>query len=685
MHTAHAVRGEPSTFLPQPLDDTQVSTGKAMKVVLSARIPANKVVERPATAAPPCAHVPSGKTVRAVSLVLSKMKNRNLRAPLAAIPLAMLACVGTSVVHAQSVADATLKETVVTATRVETRTDAVLSDVVVIDAQQIEQATGRTLAELISRQAGLQMVANGGRGKSSSLYIRGSEARQVLLLVDGVRYGSATTGTPNWDNIPLSAIDRIEVLKGPASALYGSDAVAGVVQIFTKRGTKGFHPEARVTLGSEGFREVGAGLSGGTDSFTYSLHASSLREDGFSSTNRRIGANYNPDRDGAEQDVVSGSFRWKLSEGWSTDLNLSQADGVSQFDQGPGSFNTRGETKARVLGWGLTRKWSGDARTRLSVSRSDDDSDSYGAPGAPSVFNTAQTQIALQHDWNTRIGNVLVGLESIKEAVSGTQAYAVNSRTTDAAFVGLTGQAGQHLWQANLRRDDNSQFGGATTGFASYGFQITPNWRPHVAYGTSFKTPSFNTLYYVSPFFVGNPSTQPEEGKNREAGLTYTQGLHDVKLTRFDNRVRGFITLQPAVANVPRARLQGWSLAYTGSAGAWSWFGNLELLDARNELNNRKLQRRADEVLSAGLDHRMGAWTWGASLQLVGDRFEDANNTRRLPGYGTVDLHARYAVNKDWSVALRVNNVGDKFYETAYGYNQPGRAAFVTLNWAPQR
>jgi vitamin B12 transporter len=616
------------------------------------------------------------------------MKHRILRAPLAALPLALLAGFGTSAAHAQSSssAESSLPETVVTATRIETRTDAVLSDVVVIDARVIQQSAGRSLSEVLARHAGLQMSANGGLGKQSGLFIRGTETRHVLLLIDGVRYGSSTAGAAVWDNVPLSAIDRIEVLKGPASALYGSDAVGGVVQIFTKRGVKGLHPQASTTLGSFGRREVTAGLSGGSDTLTYNLSVGSLREDGFSSTNRNVAfGNHNPDRDGFDQDSLSASLRWAVAPGWSTDVNFTQAEGTSQFDQGPGTFNARTESTTRVAGVGLERKWLSGSRTRLRVSRSDDMSDTFSTTVRPDVFNTSQTQITLQHDWNIAMGNLLVGAESIKEAVSGTQAYAVHSRTTDAAFLGLTGQAGRHLWQANLRRDQNSQFGDATTGFASYGFQITPNWRPHVAYGTSFKMPSFNTLYYVSAFFNGNPSTQPERGKNREAGLTYTQGRHEVKLTRFDNRVRGFITREPVVANVPYARIDGWSLAYAGSAGAWSWFTNLELLDARNELNNLKLQRRADEVLTASLDHRTGAWVWGTSMQLVSDRFDNAANTRRLPGFGTVDLHARYDVNRDWSLALRLNNVGDKFYETAYGYNQPGRAAYVTLNWAPQR
>lgn len=607
------------------------------------------------------------------------MKNRNLCAPLAALPLAILATIS----HAQT---QTLPETVVTATRVETRTDALLSDVVLIDSAAIQQSTGRSLSEVLARNAGLQFSSNGGLGKQAGLFIRGTESRHLLLLIDGVRYGSSTAGSAVLDNIPLSVIDRIEVLKGPASSLYGSDAVGGVVQIFTKRGAKGFQPQASTTLGSFGHRAITAGFSGGSDSLTYSLNLGSLREDGFSTTNPNVAfGNHNPDKDGFEQDSLSASLQWAIAPDWTTSLNFTQADGTSQYDQGFGTFNVRSEVTSRIAVWGLERKWSADSRTQLRLSRSDDKSDNFGGPGAPSVFNTAQTQATLQHDWKTQLGTVIVGLESIKEAVSGTQAYAVNSRTTNAAFAGLIGQRGSHLWQANLRRDDNSQFGGATTGFASYGLQITPHWRPHVAYGTSFKMPSFNTLYFVSGRFNGNPTTQPERGKNREVGLTYSRGLHEVKLTRFDNRVRGFITTQPVVTNVPQARMEGWSLGYTGAAGAWNWYANLELLDARNQLNGRKLPRRADEVLTASLDHKVGAWNWGASMQLVSDRFDNAANTRRLPGFGTLDLHGRYAVNKDWSVALRLNNLGDKFYETAYGYNQPGRAAYVTLNWAPQR
>ncbi|MCU0761848.1 MAG: TonB-dependent receptor [Hydrogenophaga sp.] len=610
------------------------------------------------------------------------MKNHSLRMRHAALPLAMLAAFPS---HAQTETVASLSETVVTATRTETRTDALISDVVVIGTEEIRRSTGRTLSEVLNRSAGLQMSANGGLGKQSGIYVRGTEARHVLLLVDGVRYGSSTAGSASFDNIPLGVIDRIEVLKGPASALYGSDAVGGVVQVFTRRGAKGFMPNASATLGSYGHRAASAGFSGGTDAVSYALNVGTVQETGFSATNPKVSfGNHNPDQDGFEQDSVSASLRWAFAPGWSTLVHFTQADGTSRFDQGPGSFDVRSEATSRIAGWGLERRWASDSRTQLKLSRSEDDSTSF-SDFETAVFDTTQTQVTLQHDWGISLGTVVVGVESLKEAVSGTQAYAVTSRTTDAAFVGLNGQSGAHLWQANVRRDRNSQFGGATTGFASYGYQLTPNWRPHLSYGTSFKAPSFNTLYFVSPFFVGNPSTQPERGRNSEVGLTYSRGLHEVKLTRFDNRIRGFITSQPVVVNVPRARIEGWSLAYGGSAGAWNWEANLELLDARNEANQRKLARRADQTLTLALDHTRGAWTWGGAVLALSDRFDNAANTVRLPGFATLDLHAAYRLEKDWSVSLRLNNLADKVYETAQGFNQPGRAAYLTLDWKPQR
>ncbi len=630
------------------------------------------------------AQAPSGKAVRAYLLVFS-MTVDCLRVPLAALPLAVATAFSLPA-WAQTESAAVLPETVVTATRTATRTDALLSDVVLIEGKALAESGGRTLSEVLSRTAGLQISSNGGLGKQSGVFVRGTESRHVLLLVDGVRVGSSTAGTASFDNLPLASIERIEVLKGPASALYGSDAVGGVVQVFTRRGQPGLAPQATLSVGSFGHRGANAGLSGGTEGLRYALNAGSLDEKGFSATNARVPFdNFNPDRDGFKQNSGSASLSWAFAPGWSSQVNLSQANGDTQFDQGADPFDVRTEAVTRVATWGLERQWAPGVRTQVKLSRSDDLSATFDAPGSVSVFDTAQTQASVQQDWATAFGAVVLGAESIKEAVSGTQAYLVNNRTTRAVFAGLNGQAAGHVWQANLRRDRNSQFGSASTGVASYGYQVTPNWRPFLAYGTSFKAPSFNALYFDSPFFQGNPSTQPERGKNREFGLHFSQGLHNAKLTRFDNRIRGFITTDQVAANVPQVRIKGWSLGYSGAAGDWDWSTQLEQLDARNLSTGNQLARRADRNLSASLAHQAGAWNWGASVLALSDRFDDSANTDRLAGFATLDLHTRYRFSADWSLALRLNNVGDRAYETARGYNQAGRSALLTLEWKGAR
>jgi len=601
-----------------------------------------------------------------------------------ALPVAVSLIAAAVSLSTQAQTTTQLKETVVTATRSESRADAVISDVTVITREDIERGTGRTVAELVARVSGVQMTANGGLGKNSSIFIRGTESRHVLLLIDGVRYGSATTGQANFDNLPLDAIERIEVLKGPASALYGSDAVGGVIQIFTRKGTPGLHPYASVTAGTADRGEVSVGLSGGTTDVNYGLGVQSLREKGFSATNPLVAfGGFNADNDGFSQNSVNASVGWKFASGWKVDARVFQANGTSQFDNGPGTFDVRSDTVSRAYGLGVDGQILPGWKSRLSLATSEDLSTSWST-AVPSVFNTVQDQWTWLNEIDTAAGKLMLGYEQVVQKVNGTTAYAVDSRTTKSWLAGLNGAAGPHSWQLNLRRDQNSQFGEATTGLAGYGFKFNPNWRAHGSYGTSFKAPTFNQLYFVSPSFNGNPSTQPEFGQNSELGVAYTAGLHEVKLTYFQNRIKGFITTVPVVVNTPYARIEGWTLAYEGQVNALTFRAALDLLDARNEATGLKLPRRADQQLTAGVDYAVGAWKLGASLLAASDRFDSATNVQALAGYVTVDLQARYAVSKDWSVQASIVNAGDVSYQTAYGYNQPGRSAYLTLRYQPK-
>ena len=582
-------------------------------------------------------------------------------------------------VWAQSPAQ--LPDSVVTASRTTQRADELVSDVVVITRAEIEKSTGRTLPEMLARAPGVQFSANGGLGKNSSVNIRGAEARHTVLLIDGVRFGSATAGSPNWDTIPVDMIERIEILKGPASALYGSEAVGGVVQIFMRKGVQGLAPYASVTLGSYEHRQVTAGASGGSGPLSYALGVQKTRDKGFSSTNPKVQfGNYNPDSDAFEQEALNVSAAYQLTTDWKIDAGLLASNSLNHTDDGP-NRDTRYKGQTRVFRSGLEGRLLPTWKTQLRYSQSADSSRAVVASSLPSLFKTTQNQLTWQNDVDTALGVVLAGVERLDQKVDSSTAYTVTERTVTSAFVGLNGNAGPHSWQANLRRDKNSQFGGSSTGFGGYGFAITPQWRVNAAYGTSFVAPSFNQLYFPN---FGNASLQPERGRNTDLGVTWSDAGHTVKLVHFDNKIRGFISNTTIASSVPRARIDGYTLAYNGSFGALALNASYDAMDPRNELTGKRLARRSANQARFGADYTVGVWAVGGSVLRAGNSFDDAANTRELAGRTTADLYVDYAVNNEWKLQTKLNNVTNKQYETIYGYNQPGRAVYVTLSYRPK-
>ena len=576
---------------------------------------------------------------------------------------------------------AQLPGTVVTASRTAQRADELVSDVVVIDRAEIEKSTGRTLAEILARAPGVQFSANGGLGKNSSVNIRGAEARHTVLLIDGVRFGSATTGSPNWDTLAVDLIERIEILKGPASSLYGSEAVGGVVQIFLRQGVQGLAPYASLTLGSYGHRQVTAGVNGGNGPLSYSLGVQHTRDQGFSATNPKVQFNnYNADTDAFSQDSFNTSVAYQLTTDWKVDAGLLAANSTNHTDDGP-NRDTRYAGQSRLARAGVEGRLLPSWKTQLRYNQSADSSRAVVASSLPSLFKTTQNQLTWQNDVTTPIGVILAGADRLEQKVDSTTQYTVAERTVSSVFVGLNGSAGPHSWQANLRRDKNSQFGGNSTGFGGYGFAITPQWRVNASYGTSFVAPSFNQLYF--PDF-GNPLLQPERGRNTDLGVTWSDAGQTVKLVHFDNKIRGFISNTTVASSVPRARIDGYTLSYNGSFGPLSLNASMDAMDPRNELTGKRLARRSSNLVRLGADYVVGAWALGGSVLRAGNSFDDAANVRELAGRTTADLYVDYAVSNTWKLQTKLNNVTNKSYETVYGYNQPTRAVYVTLRYQPK-
>ena len=586
-----------------------------------------------------------------------------------------------------AVADGALPTVVVTAARTPTRIDQTLAHVTVISRAEIERATGSTLAGLLATQPDVQFSSNGGIGKTSTVFLRGLEARHTLLLVDGVRLSSATVGIPSFDNIPLEDIERIEIVRGPLAGLYGSDAVGGVIQVFTRQGRLGLRGNASLTLGSNDHQQLVGGLQLGQGNLSAAVQVQHARSRGFSSTNpRALFGGYDPDRDGFSQDAVSARAGLQMGAGWRADARLLESHLDTQYDELPGTDSLarlHSQVLAVDLGGPVSSRW----RTKLSLSRSTDGYDTlrtaFGA-GNLGLIETVQRQLSWENSLDTPVGTALLLAERLEQSVSRPgQPFALADRSINALAMGLNGQAGAHTWQANLRQDRNSQFGRQTNGSLGYGYDLTPSWRAAGSLGTSFTAPSFNQLYY--PGF-GNPLLQPEEGKHAEVSLRWAVPGQQLRATWFDNRLRGYITAGPAPVNVPRTRIDGLSLAYEARRGDWTWSASADQLDPRNTTagsanQGRQLPRRSKSSVKLGAETTVGAWTLGSRLSAYSARYEDAANTLRMGGYGTVDLRADWRLAPEWALGLSLNNLGDKAHETAYGYNQPGREAYLTLRY----
>jgi vitamin B12 transporter len=586
---------------------------------------------------------------------------------------------------------ASLDTIVVTATRQPTRVNELLSDVSVIEREEIEAAgPAASITDLLARQPGLEVVTSGGAGATSSVYIRGSKGGHVLLLIDGVRSGSATAGSPNWGYLPLQQIERIEILRGAASSLYGSDAIGGVIQVITRKGDGPLLFNAELGFGSHQTRAVSAGLSGGQQGWRYSLQAAQNRTRGFSASNRLNSYSYNPDKDGYKNTSASGSLAYTFAPDQEISLNFLHAEGWNDYDSGA-LPDMRQKVRAATFSLTsfnrVTDFWTSTAR----LGQSRDDSRNYRDHQNDGKFRTTQTQYQWQNDFRLPAGSALIALERLEEKISTGDDYDRDKRTINSILAGWSGHFDAHRLQADLRRDDNSQYGGKTTGFVAYGYQFTPGWRASASYGTAFKAPTFNDLYYPDPWMPGNPDLKPETARNREIALHYQQGAHRVSATAYQNDVKNLINwvydsstylYQPQ--NVNTARLRGLTLAYEGHVGGLDVKASADYQDPRDRDLDKLLTYRSRAHASLTISHHYGPMDWSLEWQANSRRYRDAANQQALGGYAIVNLQAGYRFAKDWSIFARANNLFDREYALNNGYNTDGANFFLGVRYSPR-
>lgn len=619
------------------------------------------------------------------------MKPSVVRSPLwAALPLA--AGIGAAVsvpVWAQSSsvspAATALSETVVTATRTEQPLSDVVADVSIIDRDTIVRSGATGLADVLDRLPGISITRNGGPAATTSVYVRGAETRFTAVLIDGVRVDTQSgSGGASWNAIPLSQIERVEVLRGPAAAVYGSDAIGGVIQIITRKGEAGFAPSVALGMGSHGTRQLDVALSGASGAVDYALGVTRERSDGF---------NAKPvtgpmDDDGYDSTAFSARVGWAVANGQRLELTALRNEVDGDYDaSGSKRDDDRTASNLQVLGLNWSARWSEHYGTQVRVSQS---KDRYETAPSPYRTDTEITNYWWGNTWHAGAHRFSVDVERREDALDNASTTPRHTeRAQNGLALGYGWNTGDHTLQLNLRHDDDSEFGGKGTGSAAYAYRLAPGLRATAGAGTAFRVP---TLYQRFSAY-GFAGLQPETSHNLELGLKHAWQGRSWSVVAYRNRVSNLINFGAAgtcasafgcYENTGRASYAGVTLAGAYPLGAVRLHGSFDWMNPKNRDTGLQLARRAQRQAKAGLDTRWQQWTLGAQAQLVAHRFDDAKNTKRLGGYGVLNLSASQPLSRDWTLQLRADNLGDKAYEQAQGYATAGRTLYAGVRWQPK-
>ncbi|MBW8846204.1 MAG: TonB-dependent receptor [Burkholderiales bacterium] len=607
--------------------------------------------------------------------------------------------------HAQN----RLDTVVTTATRTPQRLSEVLADLTVITRADIERQAAASVADLLRNNGCAEMVRNGGAASTTSVFLRGADSRHTLVLVDGVRMDSQSTGGASWQGIPIAQIERVEVLKGPASAIYGSDAVGGVVQIFTRKGGGKTSADIGIGLGNLGTRKLDGGLYGGSGIFDYAVSLAGERSDGFNSTIDYPGSfSYVPDRDGWRKTQATLRLGAQLAEGQRIEGVVIKNHADGQYDGSKSKplvdDRTKQDTDAARLAW--TAQWSPALQTQLSYGES---RDRYETTPSPYLTITHVKNLALTGSYLLGKGQQINFLgERIEDELenSGLLTAGEGKRHRNAGGVGYLFSDGAFSLQAHARHDRDSQFGNASTGTLMAGYEIATGLRIVGSVGNSFRAPTLyqqGTIYGPDLSKPGVQALRPERGHNMEVGLKYGAGDSEVSVTAYRNRVSDLINFEGTIttcnsgfgcyANVPEALLQGLSLAASTQVSIVHLSATLDLQAPKDVTPptasrpgnfGKLLARRARHLGTINADTTLGDWTLGAGLQASDTRYDNATNTRKLPAYSLFNFNAQYKISRDLKLQLNLDNAFDREYSTAYGYASTPRTVLVSLRWSPQ-
>lgn len=593
-----------------------------------------------------------------------------------------------------------LSDSVITANRTaEDRKDSTAA-VTVFTRADIDRLQPVNVADLLGRVPGVQIQQSGGRGSTTGVFIRGTKTAQTLVLIDGIRVGSASSGGASLQHLNLEQIERVEVLRGARSAMYGSDAIGGVVQIFTRRSAgEGLQARVRVAAGNKGVWERSAGISGGDENTRFNLSASLDEMTGFDRTNKSYSSD--ADHDAYRNKAISFSLSHAFNEQLSAGVNVLDQRGKTEYDNPFGRFDMNTFTSFpsqpydnyAVSSTSVFAEYQATEQftSRVELGHSEDKASSYDKLFAGrDDFDTYRDSAAWLNTFAINAQHsVLVGADYTKDKLRSTEDFDKDSRWNKAAFIQHSYKGDLFGTELGLRHDKNQQFGSENTWNAAVSLPVGQANEFILSYAEGFRAPTFNDLYY--PMY-GNSNLKAEKSKSYELQLR-SQLAETVRLETsiYQTKIRDQIQYQDTATKNVQARINGFETSLQHEIFAAQGSLNLSLVDSRDRKTGYQLPRIAKRTLSYDLDKQLGAFGVGGTWRVASKSFSDAKNDVKIAGFGTMDLRGSWQATQDLGIDLRLANIFDKGYTRAmynyggenYGYREDRFTILLGMTWTP--